>query len=297
MAYYQVALDEELKQVNRAVDYYLSWGEEFRSTKYEWDFIYYYYRGLLNPNNIAGIRFRALFFAMRLQPVLTYVERFIQEYARPPFILDLGCGFGLESLLIALTGARVYGIDDWVPMIDHAKRRLDQYQNKLNVSVDLRYERANLFKRKESEVYDAVYSSATLHHIEPPTDAFQAIARLIKPDGYFFLSDENGYSSIQQLAVQKKIGWIHPRKYLKVDPDTGEQYMYGNENIRASFLWAKYMKRSGLQPLSIKYCRFLPPVNWPIEQLVNIERRIRTIPFIAQLGAIGFLYMSKKKAT
>src|SRR5687768_5077297 len=136
MAYYHVSFDEELKQVNRAIDYYLAWAEEFRSTKYDWDFIYYYYRGLLNPNNIAGIRFRALFFAMRLQPVLTYVERFLQENNRPPFILDLGCGFGLESLLIALTGAKVCGIDEWVPMIDHAKRRLEQYQNKNNFSLD-----------------------------------------------------------------------------------------------------------------------------------------------------------------
>jgi SAM-dependent methyltransferase len=295
--YYKIALDEELSQVNRAIDYYLDWAQEFRSTQYDWDFIYYYYRGLLNPENVAGIRFRAMFFAMRLQPVLTFVKQFREQHNCPPHVLDLGCGFGLESMLICLTGARVHGIDTWAPMIEHAKRRLTAYQARQSLALDLQYERANLFQFKASASYDAVYSSATLHHIEPVTDAFQAISALIKPGGYFFLSDENGCSPVQQLAVQKKIGWLHPRKHLRHDPDTGEIYLYGNENIRPPFLWARYMRQAALCPQSIKYCRFFPPLNWPVQRLVKLERRLRNIPLVAQLGAIGFLFTARKEVS
>lgn len=292
--YYQVALEEELSEINRAVGYYLEWAEEFRSTLYEWDFIRYYYRGLLDPTQTAAIRFRALFFAMRLQPVLTYIQQFRVEHQRVPRILDLGCGFGLESLLICLTGASVDGIDAWQPMIEHAQQRQASYQQKHSIHLDLRYDYVNLFEFSAEQPYDAIYSSATLHHIEPPQKAFQAIANCLKPGAYFFLSDENGYSPIQQLIVQKRIGWTKPRKYWHTDPDTGKQFMYGNENIRPAFLWARHMSTAGLHPLSIKYCRLLPALNWTVERLVKAERRLRGIPIIAQIGAIGFLLTARK---
>jgi SAM-dependent methyltransferase len=292
--YYQVSLDEELAQVNRAVKYYLDWAEEYRSTTYEWDLLRTYYGGLRDPTQVAAIRFRALFFAMRLQPVLSYVSQFINEHGCPPRILDLGCGFGLESLLICLGGAAVHGLDGWQPMVEYAQKRMVSYQEKHNLRLDLRYEHKNLFHFEPSEPYDAVYSSATLHHIEPVADAFRKIAALIKPGGYFFLSDENGYSPIQQIAVQKKIGWIKPRKYLRTNPDTGEKYWYGNENIRAPFQWASHMRHASLYPVAIKYCRFLPAVDWPVEKLVKAERDLRNLPVIAQLLAIGFLFTAQK---
>ena len=294
--YYKVGLDEERRQVSTAVEYYFNWAEEFRSTSYDWDFITSYYRGLLDPTRTTAIRFRALFFAMRLQPVLSYICQFISNQSRPPHILDLGCGFGIESVLLALTGAKVHGVDGWKPMIEQAQKRLGSYQTKHNIHLDLRYDHKNLFHFEPSEAYDAVYSSATLHHIEPIFEAFQKIATLIRPGGYFFLSDENGYSPIQQVAVQKKIGWTKSRKYLRTDPDTGEKFWYGNENIRPPFQWAKHMKRAGLSPLTIKYCRFLPPVDWSVDQLIKVERLLRSIPAVAQLGAIGFLFTAQNRA-
>jgi 2-polyprenyl-3-methyl-5-hydroxy-6-metoxy-1,4-benzoquinol methylase len=294
MTYYQVALDEELQQVNRAVAYYLDWAEEVRSHDFSWDFVKQYYKGLLDPTQTVAIRFRALFFATRLQPVLTYVTDFQRQYQRPPRILDLGCGFGLESILITLTGASVYGVDAWDKMVDQSSQSKERYEAQHNLVLDLEFAQESLFKFSPDETFDAVYSSATLHHIEPPDDAFKAIAHLIKPQGYFFLSDENGYSPIQQLAVQKKTGWVKPRKYMREDPQTGELYMYGNENIRPTFLWEKHMRQAHLEPKSIKYCRFLPPIDWPVERMVKFERSVRNIPLLAQLSAIGFLLTAQK---
>jgi SAM-dependent methyltransferase len=232
---------------------------------------------------------------MRLQPVLSYITQFTKEQGRAPYILDLGCGFGLESALLALTGAKVHGVDGLRPMIETAQKRLKNYQQRHNIELDLQFQHANLFRFDPPQAYDAVYSSATLHHIEPVADGFKKIAEVMKPGAPFFLSDENGYSPVQQLVVQKRIGWLKPRKYLLVDPDTGQEYMYGNENIRASFQWANHMRRVGLHPTAIKYCRFLPPLDWTVERLVSVERRLRTIPFVAQLGAIGFLFIATKE--
>jgi 2-polyprenyl-3-methyl-5-hydroxy-6-metoxy-1,4-benzoquinol methylase len=295
--YYHIPFDEEIIQVNKAVNYYLDWAREFRTIKYDWDFLHTYYKGLLDPTQTTRIQFRALFFAMRLQPVLSYIQQFKLQHNSAPRILDLGCGMGLESLLLSLAGAVVHGIDPWSEMIKFAQYRQTKYQAHYGIQLNLDYEHINLFKYTPSEPYDAVYSSATLHHIEPVSDAIKKISQLIKPDGYFFLSDENGLSPVQQLAVQKKIGWIHPRKFWRIDSDTGERYLYGNENIRATFLWGRYMRDAGLKPQTIKYCRFLPPLERSVEWSVKWERGLRSIPILTELTAIGFLLSAKKIGT
>lgn len=291
---YHVSAAEELAQVDRAINFYLDWGEKLRSIAKDSELITQYYSRLLDENKVAALRFRALFFAMRLQPVLSYIEQFKIEKGYPPHILDLGCGFGLESTLISLSGAKVHGVDAIREKIEGAWKLKTLYENAYQTQLDLTYDRIRLFDFYAPDCYDAVYSSATLHHIEPAGEAIKAIADVIKPGGFFFLSDENGYSLPQQIVVQKRIGWTSPRKLWLTDPETGEQFLFGNENIRTPAQWTWHMRNAGLVPESIKYCRFLPPLDWPTERLVRWERRLRSIPVIAQLGAIGFLFIGQK---
>jgi SAM-dependent methyltransferase len=290
--YYHVDFDEELRHVSRAVQYFADWGREIESADYEWAYLKQYYSGY--NANTAWVRFRALFFAMRLQPVLSYIEQFQQENRHPPGILDLGCGFGMETILLGLYGAQVHGVDASPEKIELAGKIKQNIEGKQRTSLDVNFEVANLFRFAPSQAYDAVYSSATLHHIEPVSDAIQRIASLIAPNGYFFLSDENGYSPVQQFVVQKSIGFAKPRKYLRIDSETGEPFWYGNENIRPPFLWATHMRKARLTPISIKYCRFLPPLDRSLGELVKLERGLRSIPVLAQIGAIGFLLTAQK---
>ncbi|MBZ0302341.1 MAG: class I SAM-dependent methyltransferase [Anaerolineae bacterium] len=290
--YYEINIDKELAQAEIAFRYYLNQSVQLRNATDIPEQLKYYYRGMLAPTGSAALSFRALFFAMRLQPVLNY----IQHSEHPPRVLDLGCGFGLQTLLLSQSGAQVYGIDTAVDEIDEAQRQKIVYEQEYGASLNLDYEAANLFDFHANEPFDAVYSSATLHHIEPAGKAIQAIADLIKPSGWFFLSDENGYSPVQQLIVQKRIGWTSSRHVIRTDPATGKIYPYGRENIRAPFQWARHMRRAGLEPRFIKYCRLLPPVNWPLERLVRGERALRNIPLVAQIAAIGFLLAAQKSS-
>lgn len=285
---YQVDLNEELAQVAHAVDYYQDWAGRFQQSAS--DELASYYRGMAAGSDSAMLRFRALFFAMRLQPVLTW----IQQCEHPPYILDLGCGYGLETMLLCLAGARVCGIDTAVAKIEQARLQKATYEQQYGRSLDVHFEAANLFDYQPEESFDAVYTSATLHHIEPVGEATRVIASFIRPGGWFFLSDENGYSPLQQLVVQKRIGWTSSRYVVRTDPQTGQSYPYGRENIRAPFQWAKHMRHAALVPEYIKYCRLLPPLKWPLERLVRYERALRRVPIVSQLAAIGFLFAARK---
>ncbi|MCB9455385.1 MAG: class I SAM-dependent methyltransferase [Anaerolineaceae bacterium] len=290
--FYQIDLDEELKQVERAAQYYLNARDILRSLHD--DTVNTYYRSLFTTTSDRNLNFKALFFAMRLQPVLTYIAAFQQTHNRPPQILDIGCGFGLESILLVHSGAQVHGLDGSDAKIAGAEKLRAAYEAAFANQLKLTYQVSNLFQFHPERQFDAVYSSATLHHIEPISEAILTIADFLAPGGTFFLSDENGYSPAQQVAVQKRIGWTSSRKYWQTNHETGEKFLYGNENIRAPFQWIRHVRKAGMHPETIKYCRFLPPVNWPIDRLVRAERRLRRIPLVTQLWAIGFLLTSRK---
>src|ERR1035437_1296239 len=107
MRYYQIDHQTELRQMLTALNFFDEWAELIRESSHDWDYLKKYYRGILDPRKKAAVDFRALFFALRIQPVLSFIEDFIVKYQRAPYILDLGCGFGMESLLLCRVGAHL----------------------------------------------------------------------------------------------------------------------------------------------------------------------------------------------
>jgi SAM-dependent methyltransferase len=141
--YYHVDFDEELRHVSWAVQYFDDWGREIESSDYDSDYLKQYYSGYTAKT--AWVRFRALFFAMRLQPVLSYIEQFQHENRRPPSILDLGCGFGREAILLGLYGAQVHGVDVSPEKIEVAGKIKQIIAGKQRTSLDLNFGVTNLF--------------------------------------------------------------------------------------------------------------------------------------------------------
>ncbi len=289
MRYYQIERENELRQVRKALAFYHDWADLVRSSSAEWEYLKQYYRGLLDPRKKASIEFRALFFASRIEPVLTYIENFVALHRRAPQILDLGCGFGMESLLLCATGATIHAVDVSRRKLALTPGLKKAYEDKIGGALPLTFGYGNIFELNAPGAYDAVYSSATLHHIEPALDALGRIRELIRPGGHFFLSDENGANLLQQLVVQHSLGWRTPRVAWELDPETGVNRLCGNENIRPAFRWSRLITQAALTPQTIKYCRFFPPLPIPPDRLLAWERSLRNLPLLTQFASIGFL--------
>ncbi|MDQ2946087.1 MAG: class I SAM-dependent methyltransferase [Acidobacteriota bacterium] len=90
-------------------------------------------------------------------------------------ILDLGCGTGTLTHEISSSGARVVGVDSSTEMIGQAR----QNYPKLN----FRLGDARTFR--DPEPFDAVFSNAVLHWVQPPADAISTVRAALRPGGRF----------------------------------------------------------------------------------------------------------------
>ncbi len=129
-----------------------------------------------------------------INPVrLTYIEQFIQ-FNKQPRILDVGCGGGILSEAMAVKGAVVTGLDVNDAAICCAKAHA--LQN--HVTIDYVCQPIESFV---AEQFDAITCLEMLEHVQEPQFVIEHCARLLKPDGYLFLSTLNRTLTAYATAV------------------------------------------------------------------------------------------------
>jgi ubiquinone/menaquinone biosynthesis C-methylase UbiE len=113
-------------------------------------------------------------------------------------ILDAGCGDGALLTLLGEHGANAIGIDINTSIaITHERCR--QYQNVAVLQADV----MRPCIRQQS--VDILWCEGVIVHTSEPLEAFQALARLVKPGGRFYLWV---YSS-QRLTIYQRIrDWL-----------------------------------------------------------------------------------------
>jgi ubiquinone/menaquinone biosynthesis C-methylase UbiE len=100
--------------------------------------------------------------------------------------LDLGCGTGAVTLHLASRGATVRAVDHSPEMIEVAKRKAEQagLAERITFHVteigDLPFDSAS---------FDAVTCQRVLHHVQDPAEVLAEVDRVLKPGGFFYLSD------------------------------------------------------------------------------------------------------------
>ncbi|MBI2482793.1 methyltransferase domain-containing protein [Candidatus Uhrbacteria bacterium] len=96
------------------------------------------------------------------------------------FVLDVGCGAGLQTQFMARHGARVIGVD-----LSDAVR--SAYRNSEGMRDQVCIARSDIFRLPfAAETFDYVYCEGVLQHTKDPQAAFYALTRLVKPGGQIF---------------------------------------------------------------------------------------------------------------
>jgi len=112
-------------------------------------------------------------------------------------VLDVGCGGGILSESMAGLGANVTGIDLSDKALQVAKLHLLESGNQ----VDYRKVAVEKLAAEQPEHYDVVTCLEMLEHVPDPSSVIAACAKLVKPDGWIFLSTLNRNPKSYLLAV------------------------------------------------------------------------------------------------
>jgi len=107
-------------------------------------------------------------------------------------VLDVGCGTGLFSYLVAKKGAKVLGIDFSKEAISIAQKKYSN-ENLLYKNIDIK----NLKKDK----FDIIVSLGSLEHMDEPLEILKIFKKNLEPKGKIIITSPN---------------WTNPRGYMLI---------------------------------------------------------------------------------
>jgi SAM-dependent methyltransferase len=172
---------------------FLSSDETLRAQLPEYFLTYYkHLRILRNPARIEHI-------FQKGREMYRYLE------AEGKDVLDLGAGFGIEALLIAIYGARkvvATEIDrDMVAVGSYLAERLDppvtHFEARYGDGIGMEFPSAS---------FDGVMANCVISHVRSLEGFLAEAHRLLRPGGIFFLSDENN-SLYLPARGRRRRGW------------------------------------------------------------------------------------------
>jgi trans-aconitate methyltransferase len=125
--------------------------------------------------------------------VWQYGANLLEMLAPSPkeYILDLGYGTGQLTAQIAATGAEVVGLDAADSAIAQCRQNYPQIEFVVANGAD--------FARR-SKSFDAVFSNAALHWIQPPVAAVKCIYQSLKPGGRL-VAEFGGKGNLAQIMA------------------------------------------------------------------------------------------------
>lgn len=122
-------------------------------------------------------------------------------------VADLGCGTGNASELLAPLVQHVYAVDQSVPMLKAAKKRLFAHENISFVCGTM--EQLPL----ETASVDAAVSMLVFHHVNDPLAALREVKRVLRPGGVAMICDmiEHNRAVYQHTMGHRWLGFSQER--------------------------------------------------------------------------------------
>lgn len=140
-------------------------------------------------------------------------KSFLAEFARAgQDAVDLGCGAGTVSFLLADLGLRVLGVDGSPEMI-----RLCNERNAKRPGRQVTFRQANLPTDLPSSGFDVVTASSVLEYLDDTEATDRWLTSLVRPGGFLLLSLPNRESLQRhfETALFRVSGWPPYRAHVR----------------------------------------------------------------------------------
>jgi SAM-dependent methyltransferase len=132
------------------------------------------------------------------------VYRWIAERCAGKRVVDMACGEGYGSAVLAERAAEVIGVDANPEAHEHARLRY--------AAPGLRFERALVEDFDEGAPYDAIVFLQTIEHLKEPERLLERFASLLAPGGAAYVSTPNRLTLAPPGAERSGNPW-HVREY------------------------------------------------------------------------------------
>lgn len=172
-------------------------------------------------------------------------------------VLEVGCGMGRYTFLLAERGIRVEGLDLSAQLLEKMQEHnTEGYEIPLH-AFDLLECPPNMYGQ-----FDAVIGFFVLHHVHDLQACFSAVAKLVRPGGRVAFLEPNPSNPLYyvQILATPEMSW------------KGER---GMRDMRKGVLYAA-MERAGLRPTSFERFGFFPPFitnrRWGARLETSLER-------------------------
>ncbi len=164
----------------------------------------------MNAENLSGQKWNTQLYNDKHSYVFKYGKDVLNLLDPKPDekILDLGCGNGHLTKIIASSGANVCGIDGSEEMIKQARQVYPEIKFKLMNATNFSFE----------EKFDAVFSNAVLHWIKESEKVIACVFNSIKTGGKF-VAEFGGKNNIKRIetALRETLDGFGFKKNAKVD--------------------------------------------------------------------------------
>ncbi|MCU0291063.1 MAG: methyltransferase domain-containing protein [Thermoanaerobaculaceae bacterium] len=197
-----------------------------------------------SPAGERRARRRAGFLARRLQPGLE--------------ALELGCGTGLFTRLVAASGASIVATDLSEALLDTAQ--------KATVAANIRFEVADAHALHfQGRSFDVVFGSSVLHHLQLDL-ALREIHRVLRPGGIMVFAEPNMLNP--QIWAERNIPWVRQRAGVSPDETAFVRFSLEREMRHAGYVHIAITPHEFLHPATPEaLCPFVEGVTRVLEHL------------------------------
>ena len=213
------------------------------------------YKKMVSPKEKAPLSKREIldyykFKKIPLKFLVDYLKsnRAIGDQAR---VLDVGCGFGVFTLLMQESGLQVEGLEQSEDTVDFAKKQFG-----------LKVHAGSIFDHSLPENhYDIVTNIAVMEHLTNPLKALEQMHKLLKRDGILYVNTIDLKGMVLRKGVDHYFKFVHTFYYTNITLSSLIQQA-GFEIVET---WQ--------MPPILKHSTFLHPNNTYIGELNIIARK------------------------
>ncbi|MEW6200559.1 MAG: class I SAM-dependent methyltransferase [bacterium] len=222
-------------------------------------------------------------------------------------VLDACCGMGYDSILLALAGGDVIGVDLSDEKIETAEK-LKKIFLVRHPEMKLKFFNRDIFSFFEEKAgrfsgyFDIIWVTEGISHIHPMEEFLKTMKRCLKPEGYLIISESNILNPIVRFNLRKRIAtayssrdemnkhkvdsyYLHKDKAL--DPVTNSEVTMANERMVSHTWLSRILKKVGYKVQKTIFRTYLPAgiSKYMGIQIINsIESILQSVPFLKLMG-------------